>query len=149
MTNHVDRNGFSLWLPSDWHKFELTGDHKGVIFSPYPDDFNTGFFAEKRKLRVKVKQEDLPVLREGFMDGVKALPGVEIEEGSVDEYISKRLSFFEIRFTFLEGDIRRKRWVRNIYWNRNNYLLIAQGRTPEDYDHWQPMFYFIMMNASV
>ena len=149
MIQHVDRAGFSFWLPSDWFKFDLTGEHKGVLFSPYPDDINTGFLAERRKLKVKVKEEDLPVLREGFMAGVNALPGIEIEAGSEDEYISKRMFFFEIRFTFLEGDERRKRWIRNIYWNRNNYLLIAQGRTPEEFNHWLPMFYNIMMTAVV
>jgi len=144
---HNDRVGISLWLPNDWHKFDLTGEHKGVLFSPYPDDINTGFLAEKHKLGVKVRQEDLPALRESFMAGVKALPGVEIESES--EYLTKTLSFFEVRFTFLEGEHRRKRWIRNIYWNRRQYVLIAQGRTPEDFDYWLPMFYNIMMNTIV
>jgi hypothetical protein len=149
MKVHIDPSGITLWLPSDWHKFELTGDHEGVLFSPYPDDFNTGFLAEKRKLRIKIKEEDLPTLRESFMEGVYALPGIEIEEGSQSEYLTKSMSFFELRFTFLEGETRRKRWIRNIYWGRRNYLLIAQGRTPEDFDHWLPMFYNIMLSAVV
>ena len=81
--------------------------------------------------------------------GVYALPGIEIEEGSQSEFLTKGMSFFELRFTFLEGDTRRKRWIRNIYWGRRNYLLIAQGRTPEDFDHWLPMFYNIMLSAVV
>ena len=147
MKQHLDRAGFSLWLPSDWHKFDLTGGHKGVLFSPYPDDFNTGILVEKHRLKVKVNQADLPTLREGFMAGVKALAGVEIE--SEAEHLTKTLSFFEVRFSFLEGENRRKRWIRNVYWDKNNYVLIAQGRTPEDFDYWLPMFYNIMMNTVV
>ena len=149
MKQHVDRAGFALWVPSDWHEFKLQGKLKGVLFSPYPDDFNTGFLAEKNKLKVRVKHADLPFLREAFMAGIRALDGVEIEAGTEDEFISDGLSFFEVRFSFLEGGVRRKRWIRNIYWGRNNYVLIAQGRTPEDFEHWLPMFYNIMMTAYV
>lgn len=147
MKQYNDPAGIALWLPNDWFQFNLQEGHKGVLFSPYPDDINTGILAEKRRLTVNVNMKDLPALREGFMNGIKALPGVEIE--SENEYLAKGLSFFEVRFTFLEGDIRRKRWIRNIYWGKNNYLLIAQGRTPEDFEHWLPMFYNIMMNAQV
>jgi hypothetical protein len=149
MKQHNDPAGFVLWLPSDWHQFDMTGDHKGVIFSPYPDDFNTGILAEKNKLKVKIKQSDLPILREAFMEGIRALDGVEIEAGSESEYLTSNLSFFEVRYSFLEGGVRRKRWIRNIYWGKNNYVLIAQGRTPEDFAYWLPMFYNIMMNSSV
>jgi hypothetical protein len=149
MKQHADKAGFAIWVPSDWHEFELQGDHKGVLFSPYPDDFNTGLLAEKKKLKVKVKRDDLPTLRKAFMEGIRALDGVEIEEGSIDEYITDTMSFFEVRFSFLEGGVRRKRWIRNIYWDRNNYILIAQGRTPEDFDYWLPMFFNIMMTAIV
>lgn len=147
MKNYVDKAGFSMWVPSDWHEYKLAKGVKGVLFSPYPDDFNTGIFLEKRRLKVFIEKGDLPVLREGFMAGIKALPGIEIE--MEDEYLTDTLSFFEIRFTFLEGDARRKRWVRNVYWRRNNYILMAQGRTPEDFDYWLPMFYNTMMNTII
>jgi hypothetical protein len=149
MKQHADKAGFAIWVPSDWHQYELQDNLKGVLFSPYPDDFNTGLLAEKKKLKVTVKPEDLPTLREAFMEGIRSLDGVEIEEGSEAEYLTKALSFFEVRFSFLEGDVRRKRWIRNIYWGRNNYVLIAQGRTVEDFDYWLPMFYNIMMTAIV
>jgi len=149
MKQHADKAGFAIWVPSDWHEFELQGDHKGVLFSPYPDDFNTGLLAEKKKLKVKVKRDDLPTLRKAFMEGIRALDDVEIEEGSIDEHITDTLSFFEARFSFLEGGVCRKRWIRDIYWGRNHYILIAQGRTPEDFDYWLPMFFNIMMTAIV
>jgi len=67
------------------------------------------------------------------------LPGVEVE--SQDESLSDSVNFFEARFTFLEGENRRKRWVRNIYWGDGQLILIAQGRTVEDFEYWLPMFY--------
>jgi hypothetical protein len=149
MKAHADKAGFAIWVPSDWHEFKLQGNHKGVLYSPYPDDFNTGLLAQKIKLKVRVNRNDLPTLREAFLAGIKALDGVEIEEGSFDEYLTDTLSFFEIRFSFLEGGVRRKRWIRNIYWGKNNYVLIAQGRTPEDFDYWLPMFFNIMLTAIV
>ncbi len=147
MTQHNDKAGFSLWLPNDWRQFDLKDGHKGVLFSPYTDDINTGLLVEKHHLEFKVKVDDLPALREGFMLGIKALPGVEIE--SEDEFLTDKLSFFEVRFSFLEGENRRKRWIRNCYWSRSNYVIIAQGRTPEDFEYWLPMFYNIMMNIQV
>lgn len=144
---HNDPVGIALWLPDDWHQFNLKDGHKGVLFSPYTDDVNTGILAEKHRLNLKVNKKDLPALREGFMNGIKALPGVEIE--SEDEFLSDGINFFEVRFTFLDGEIRRKRWIRNIYWGKSNYILIAQGRTPEDFEYWLPMFYNIMMNSHV
>ena len=139
MRLHPHEGGFAVWLPSDWHKRELKPRHEGMLFSPYPDDINTCVLVEKKKLKVKVKPEDADVLREGFKQGLMALPGVEIE--STDEALSETIQVFDARFTFLEGEERRKRWVRNIYWGEAQLILIAQGRTPEDFDYWLPLFY--------
>lgn len=139
--------GYGLWIPSDWAKTKLTGDHKGMLYMPDPTDINTGLLAEKRKFKFKVKADDLPALRDAFVDGIKALPGVEIE--MQDENFTQGISFVEARFSFLDGEIRRKRWIRNIYWNRTNFITIAQGRTVEVFDFWMPMFYNIMMNIQV
>jgi hypothetical protein len=147
MKAYHDSSGITLWLPTEWNQFDLQPGHQGVLFSPYKDDLNTGILAEKFRLKVKVNQKDLEVLREGFMAGIHALPGVEIEKEG--ESISKTLSFFEVRFSFLDGDIRRKRWIRNIYWGKSNYVIIAQGSTVELYEYWLPMFFHTMMNLEV
>ncbi len=75
--------GFAVWLPDDWHKRELNPEHLGMLFSPYEDDINTCFLIEKRKLEVEVTKEDVDILREGFKEGLKGLPGIEVL--SVDE----------------------------------------------------------------
>ncbi len=148
LRKHVDvEGGYSLWLPSDWHRFDMQEGYHGVIYSPYPDNFDTSFSAQKIILDYKVTEDDVPTLREGFTAGLAALPGVEIE--SQDETVTSTLITFEARFTFLEGEARRKRWVRNIYWGEGQLLLIAQGATPEKFDYWLPMFFNTMMTIEI
>ena len=151
VTHYIDGSGFSLWVPSDWYKFVLTGGREGVLFSPYPANIQTSFLAERHCLGDSMKESDLPALRNQFTAGIMALEGVEIEEGSYDEFFVSKRSFysFEIRFTYIENGMRRKRWVRDIYWGDDNFIFFAQGRTPEEYDYWQPMFYQIMVNLNV
>jgi hypothetical protein len=135
--------GFALWLPTGWHRTDMKKGHLGAIFSPYPNDINTSFAAEARKLKYAVKSEDLPVLIEGFEQGLKALPGVEIESTTYTP--TSTLVTLEARYTFLEGDSRRKRWVRNIYWGNGQLVFIAQGSTEEEFEYWLPMFFNTMM----
>lgn len=134
-----NKGGFEIWLPSDWVQVNLKRNHHGWLFSPYADDYNTALIVEKHRLKVTVTPEDIPVLREAFNEALKNLPGVEIL--STEETLSQSVNIFEARFTFLEGEDRRKRWVRNIYWGDGQLVLTAQGRTPEDFDYWLPMFY--------
>jgi hypothetical protein len=145
--HHDDKGGYSVWLPSDWTEYKLRRHHRGMLFSPYKDDINTSFLVEKRRLKIKITPEDIDVLREGFHQGIKDLPGVEIE--SQNESLSDSINFFEVRFTFLEGENRRKRWVRNIYWGDGQLILIAQGRTVEDFEYWLPMFYNTITTADI
>ncbi len=102
---------------------------------------------EKRRLKYSITPEDIDVLREGFFKGITDLPGAEIEWQ--DESLSDSINFFEARFTFLEGENRRKRWVRNIYWGDGQLIMIAQGRTPEDFEYWLPMFYNTMVTTAL
>jgi hypothetical protein len=147
MVQHADETGFGIWIPTGWHETKVTEGTKGMLYSPYPDDINTGVLAITNRLKVNITDSDLPILREGFLSGVKALPGVELELET--ESLSNTYSFFEARFTYLDGNVRRKRWVRNIYWNKSNYIIIAQGKTVEEFDYWMPIFYNIMMTANV
>ncbi len=139
--------GFAIWMPSDWFEVKLKARQKGILYSPYKDDINTSLLLRKYTLKVKVAPDDLPTLRESFQQGVQTLPGVEdIQFG---EALSDTISLFDAHFTFLEGEARRKRWVRNIYWGEGQLLIIAQGRTPEDFDYWVPMFYNSIMTLQI
>lgn len=142
-----DKGGFEIWLPSDWVQVKLKGNHKGWLFSPYKDDYNTCLLVEKKKLKYAVKSDDIPTLLESFHEGMNALPGVEVE--STEESLSETINVFDARFSFLEGEERRKRWVRNIYWGDGQLIVIAQGRTVEDFQLWLPMFYNTMTTLNI
>jgi hypothetical protein len=142
-----DKGGFGIWLPSDWEQIKLKPKHHGWLFTPYKDDINTSLLVEKHKLKFKVKADDMPFLRESFHQGVMSLPGAEIE--SIDENLSDPIFTFDVKFTFMEGEFKRKRWVRTIYWGNGQLVLIAQGRTPEDYEYWLPMFYNSMTTLQI
>ncbi len=148
MTGYRDAQaGFEIWLPSDWIQVKLKRPHHGWLFSPYKDDYNTSLLVEKRKLKYAIKEEDIPVLLESFREGMMALPGIEVE--STEENLSKTVNVFDARFTFLEGETRRKRWVRNIYWGNGQLIVIAQGRDLEDFEYWLPMFFNTMTTTSI
>ena len=140
MHTHIDTaGGYALAIPTDWHPIALHKKIVGMMFSPYKDDINTSLLAQKHILKYKVKPDDLVLLRDSFEEGVKALPGAEIEK--FEATYTDTLNIYDAVFTFLEGDARRKRWTRNMYWGEAQLVIVAQGRTPEDYGYWLPMFY--------
>lgn len=148
MLKHVDKaGGYALWLPTGWQRVDMKRPHRGVIFCPYAGNVDTSVSAEKHRLPCKVTDNDMPALREGFNAGLAALPGVEIE--SQDESVTSTLITLEARFTFLEGEARRKRWVRAVYWGRGQLTLIAQGATVDEFEYWLPMFYNTLMTVEI
>ncbi len=148
MHKYVDEEaGYALWLPSDWREIPMVEGRDGVIFTPHPDRMDTSFIAEKLTLPFKISEDDIPVLREGFIAGLESLPGVEIE--SQDERLTSTLKFFEARYTFLEDGIRRKRWIRSVYWGEGHLLLIAQGATEEEFAYYEGMFFNTMMTVEI
>jgi hypothetical protein len=144
MLKHLDaKAGYAVWLPMGWTELEMGEGHQGAVFFPEPEKQDTYFTCESFKLSFQVTEEDVPVLREGFHAGLQALPGVEVE--SQDETVTSTLIGFDARFIFVEGEVRRKRWVRNIYWGKLQIVFIAQGSSPDEFDYWLPMFYHTMM----
>lgn len=135
--------GFAVWLPDDWHKFDMTEGHIGWVFSPYADDFNTSFSVEKNILDFKVVPDDKDLLFEGFLEGIQSMQDAEILESKAQA--GKKAVVLEAKFTFTEDGETRKRWVKSMYWGESNLVLIAQGKNVEDYEYWLPML-FISMN---
>ncbi len=143
MFKHLDKKaGYAVWLPLNWVTAQMGKGHQGAVFFPEPEVQATYFSCESFRLRFVVHEADVPVLREGFSAGLQALAGGEVE--SQDETVTATLIAFDARFTFLDGDVRRKRWVRNIYWGKLQIVFIAQGATPAEFDYWLPMFYQTM-----
>ena len=118
-----------------------------MMFSPYADDINTSLLTQKHTLKYKVKPGDMALLRDSFEKGIRNLPGAEVDK--IDAAYSDTINVFDAQFTFLDGDVRRKRWVRNIYWGEAQLVIIAQGRTPEDYEYWLPMFFNTITTCNI
>jgi hypothetical protein len=148
MYTHFDAaGGYALTLPTDWHKIPMKEGVVGMMFSPYVDDINTSITALKHILDYKVQPGDMDVLRKGFEDGIRKMPGVDIDR--IDASYSNTINFFDAQFSFMDGGVRRKRWVRNIYWGEAQLVLVAQGRTVEDYEHWLPMFFNTITTCNI
>jgi hypothetical protein len=144
MLKHANEaGGFAVWLPMGWTKVKMSKGHRGNVFFPEADKPDTYFSAELYRLKFKVSEDDVPVLREGFNAGLQALPEIQIE--SQDEIVTNTLITFEARYTFSEGTAQRKRWLRNIYWGRGQIVFIAQGATAAEFNYWLPMFYQAMV----
>ena len=129
---------YSFLYPDEWHQFELDTDGgQGVILSPYPDDVTTSISTEARDLGMTVTADDLPTLREGFLEGLHQLPGVTIEREE-SESIGTLLAL-DAWCTYDEAGARRKRWTRLYYQGQTQLRMIAQGATIAQYDYWLPM----------
>lgn len=134
---------YSFFYPDGWYQFELeTEGGQGVIFSPYPDDITTSVSTEARDLGTTLTAEDLPMLREGFLEGLQELPGVVIEREE-SEAIGQLLAL-DAWCTYDEDGARRKRWVRLYYQGQIQLRMIAQGASVEQYDYWLPMLNMAM-----
>jgi len=149
MHKHQDfEAGFAIWVPSDWHRIDLTEGRQGVIYSPYPNDTQTCFFIERHKLDLSVRPKDFEVLKKGFLEGIEQLPEVEILKH--EESIGPAgVILLDARYTFVEEGTRRKRWTRVSYWGNGQLTMIAQGATEKEFDYWEPMLYNIMMTMEL
>ena len=137
---------FSFWHETRWNRFQFEDGRPGIIVSPQDSDPLTTYSVQPRDLGMEVTKEDLPVLTEGFMSGLQALPDCKIE--SQEESVTGSLIILDARLTFTEDGQTRKRWVQLVYRGQRQYLLIGQGATVEDFEWWLPMF-FMAMNTFV
>jgi hypothetical protein len=145
--NSDPEGGYSIWIPSDWHRSEMTDGHHGAIYRPKVEDYHTFLSTEKIRLEYGVTMEDIPILREGFQDGLNRMEGLEIE--SQDESITETLKMFQAVFTFTEDGVQRKRWLRVVFWDDGELIMMAQGSTPPEYAYWKAMFYNALMTIEI
>jgi hypothetical protein len=140
---HVHREpslGYSFLVPTGWCRQELLGaEGNGVFYTPTPDETFTGFSADGRDLGVEVNAADLPILKAGFVKGLRKLPGSRVTKVEADAI--GRLVTMEAQQTYREGEQTRKRWVRLLYQGTVQVRLVAQGASPAEFDYWLPAFY--------
>ena len=133
------RHGYSFVYPEYWQRFDLVvdGGH-GALFAEDPDDRSTCLSVESRDIETSVTAADLPTLREGFIGGLRKIPGIRILRRT--DYDVGFLIGLEAQFDFDEDGLRRRRWVRVLYQGTVQARLIAQGKTIERFKYWLPCF---------
>lgn len=138
---------YSFFVPVDWQRFDWPDQRDGVMFVPAADDPHTVLAVELRDLGLEATPDDLDDLSSGFRSGIDALPDVIVdmqEQWHIGDTIC-----LEARYTFADGDARRKRWVRQFYHETRQIAMTAQGASVETYDYWQPMFFEAMMTTKI
>src|SRR5579884_2410293 len=131
---------YSFFVPDGWYRLELeasTGN--GVFYAPALDDPLTGFSADARDLQTEITPDDLPILRAGFLSGLRKMPHSIVESHEAEAV--GRLITMEARHTYRDGAVTRKRWVRLLYQGSIQVRLVAQGATIERFNYWLPMFF--------
>lgn len=130
---------FSLLYPLGWSCEPLTEEQGGgVACCPEPGNHATALIIRGAHLEVSVEPDDLPVIQEGFLEGVRSLPDAQIEQEEASA--TGRLLSLEARHTYRDGEAVRKRWLRLLYQGKTQVTLIAQGASPEAFAFWLPMF---------
>jgi hypothetical protein len=135
---HRDREyGFSLVYPESWHRFDLAVEGgRGVLYSEDAEDLSTHLSIQARDLGTRVRAADLPVLREGFLSGLRSVPGSRILKS--DAYANDYFVGVEARQLFDEGGQRRKRWIRLLHQGSTQVRLDFQARDARHFAHWLP-----------
>jgi hypothetical protein len=142
VVHHDPEFHFVLLVPDGWQRLDLHGSRSGVFYAPDPHGLLTGLAIEAQDLGTPVQAADLAALRNGLLAGARTLSGCTIEHHETE--VIDELLTLEARFTFYDGVIVRKRWVRLLYQGRNQVRLIAQGATVEAFASWEPMFFEAM-----
>ncbi len=138
---------FSLFVPIDWPRNPWPDGRMGVLFSPSTQDSMTMLGVEVKDLGFEFQAEDKDELMAGFTEGIEALPEASIEEQK--NWVVGKLICLEAKYTYLDGESKRKRWTRVFYDKTRQLSFIAQGSSPEAFDYWLPMFYEAMMMSRV
>jgi len=128
---------FAFQYPKEWHRFDLENNRDGVMYSPQADTPTTWFAVWSSELPYPVTAEDVDLLREGVNEGLTRLQDLHVEFESED--VIGNLCRFKRTYTFTEQGQVRKRQVWMIYVYRWLFVLMAQGASPEAYQHWSMM----------
>jgi len=132
---------FSLRHPSDWHRAELADGRDGVFLSPEAHECGTHAALWVAPLDVHVVAEDLEVLSAGVEKGMSGLSDLTVTASHDGVY--GNLLKLERCYTFSQDGAVRQRRAWTLYVDTWQFVLLWQGRTPEDYYYWLPMANYV------
>jgi hypothetical protein len=138
---------FSFFIPIGWQRSNWNDGRTGVLYYPVPDDPQMLFPVELKDLGMGVSPEDLDRLDTDFVEAIGQLSEGEIELH--DKAVVGEQMQLEYKYTFREGCVMRRRWVRVFFLGTRETTMTAQGATLDLYDHWLPWFFEAMATARV
>jgi hypothetical protein len=138
---------FSFFIPIGWQRADWDDGRAGVLYYPEPDDPQTVFAVEVNDLGRVISAEDLDRLDADFIDAIERLPEAEMEQHG-KAAIGEQMQL-EYKYTFREGCVTRRRWVRVFVLGTHETTMTAQGSTLDLYDYWLPWFFEAMATAQV
>lgn len=138
-TTYQDPLGrFTFRHNSEWTRADLEDDRDGIIVGPDLEaDPATYFAVWAAKLDETVEQADLPVLSEGFDNGLKALPDLVVDKSEDKNY--NDIIKIERYIRFSEDGQTRQRRVWAMYATHWQLLVVFQGKDLEEFDYWEAM----------
>ncbi|MBX2999699.1 MAG: hypothetical protein KF893_14365 [Caldilineaceae bacterium] len=139
--------GFSFFHPEEWHQFNWLDGRRGVLYGPVFNDNSTIFAVAVQDLGIRVNTRDLKDLHMGFISGIGRLANSQIEWQN--QWQSGDQIGMEARYSFIEGDAKRKRWVRVLYQDTRQFTLTVQVAHAAEFDEWLPMFHQSMMTFRI
>ena len=143
---HRDEH-FSFFIPIGWQRSDWDDGRASVRYYPVPDDPQTLFAVEEKDLGMAMSPEDLDRLDAEFVDAIEELPEAAIELR--DKAVVGEQMRLEYKYTFREGCVVRRRWVRVFFLGTRATTMMAQGSTLDLYDYWLPWFFEAMATAQV
>jgi hypothetical protein len=138
---------FSFFIPIGWQQSDWDDGRAGVLYHPVPDDPQTVFAVDVTDLGMVISPEDLDRLDADFLDAIEQLPDAEIE--SHDKAIVGEQMRLDYKYTYREGCVVRRRWVRVFFLGAHETTMTAQGSSLDLYDYWLPWFFEAMATAQV
>jgi hypothetical protein len=131
---------FEVRYPLNWHKFEVTHQKGGILFSPYSDHAYVWVAAWKDYISKWVTSKDIAILREGLDEGLQQL-GEEVQILEQSEEIIGDLIRLERLVSFMVDCVsyKRRQWV--FYAHQYIINLVYQARL-EEFHHWSGMAYY-------
>ena len=124
---------FTLMYPEPWHAFELEGAD-GRRFAEERDGSGASLSIEVTTLPTSVTAADLPTLRQGFLEGLRAAHGSRILRQ--DDYDVGFAIGLEAEQSWADG----RRWVRVLYREDKQFRLVAQAPSDAEFERWLPDF---------
>jgi hypothetical protein len=139
----------SVLYPREWF---IQTDEWTFLHTPPDAPHRATVTLRASRLPFQVEPEDLDSLREGTLNGVQTITGVDVERVEAEAVAS--LIDVEIEHTHdaqqadeSHGMIRRRRWLRVMFQRDVQFSIAAEADDGMSFEYWRPAFMSLMRMA--